>query len=481
MNSLNIDFRDNSLRVLKIKDDKVVSANLISHFAITDLPSAKDTLSAEISGASGKHGRINIILPQDTVNHSIQQIPRAGADDISMILRRMIVRELPKEEFTFGFREIAERKKSRSSGTQNILLEYVQNKDLSNYLSLLKECGLNPDIITSSLEGNIQLFKRLRPETSGNEAIIDIGAGYIEILIINNGNLIDYEKLPLLIDFTESDAGDESKEEQASKIKIYKIVDVLFNSITSYIKGSGAEGLSTLWVCGIGSGLTGITDAIASGFGITTSLLSDLDNTYNNRGAFSALSGISNLASYREIANFIPPSLLQKKKNLIFGGIIAACAAVYLAILITAYLSINKTENDLRTYIKNKEVTISTTAAHAGNDNDIYRAGKNTLFNMISASPSLYGVFSDIANLTPAGVRLEKIDMRIEKDTAILTVDAAINNSSESYNKALLTKFLSALESSERLKSISIPAIATSSTSDKESIISVRSSYEVVN
>ncbi|MBI4827099.1 MAG: hypothetical protein HY807_11890 [Nitrospirae bacterium] len=480
MNSLNIDLRDNALRVLKINDDKAVSANLINHFSIADRRSAKDMLSAEIGGPSGKHGRINIILPQDMVNHSVQQVPRAGADDISMILRRMIARELSNDEFTFGFREIAESKKNKT-GTHNILLEYVQNKDLANCLALLKECGISSDVITSSLEGNIRLFNKLRPETSGNEAIIDIGAGSIEIFIINNGSLMDYENLPLLIDFAESHAGDESREEQASKIKIYKIVDVLFNSITSYIKSSGAEGLSTLWVCGIGSGLTGITDAISSGFGITTRLLSGLEDTCNNGSAFSALSGVSTLTSSREITDFTPLSLLQKKKNLITGSIIAACIAVYLLILITTYFTMKKTEKDLMSFIKNKETTLSTTTARSGDDNDIYSAGKNTLFNIIHASPSLYGALSDIAKLIPSGVRIEKIDLRIEKDAAILTIDAAIKHSSESYNKALLTKYISALESSERLKRVSTPAIATSGPSKKESIISVRSSYEVVN
>lgn len=480
MNSLNIDFRDNALRVLRMKGHKAVSARLISSFSISDRHAAKDTLSAEISGLSGAHGRTNIIIPHDMVRHSIEQMPRANAEDISKILRRMIARELADDEFTFGFREIAENKKGRS-GTQNIFLQYVRNKDLNDCITLLKECGVTPDTITSSLEGNIRLFNRLRPETIGSEAVIDIGAGYIEIIIINNGNLMDYEKLPLLVDFTESNDIDESKEAQDSKIKIYKIVDVLFNSITSFIKRSGAEGLSSIWVCGIGSGLPGITEAISSGFGIATNLLSDLEDTYDNKGAFSALSGVSTLTASEEITNFIPLSILQKKKNIIISGIFAVCIAVYLAIIVTTYLKIEKTETDLRTFIENKEAASSAAAARPGDDKDIYSAGKNTLFNIVSASPALYGVLSDIAYLTPAGVRLENIDLRIVKDATVLTIDATLKNSSESYNKALLTKHLSALQGSKRLKSISTPAIATSSPSKGESIISVRSSYEVVN
>lgn len=478
MNSLNIDFRDNALRLLRIQDGKVVAASLTGNFSITDRHSAKDMLLAALSVLSGKHGKVNIILPRDTVNYSIQQVPRAGSDDMSLILRRMIARELSNNDFTFGFREIAEQKKSTGS-TQNILLEYVQNKDLADCLELLKECGVKPDIFTSSLEGNIRLFNRTRPETSGNEAIIDIGAGYIEILVVKNGNLMDYEKLPLLLDF--AGAGDESEEDQKSKIKIYKIVDLIFNTITSYIKSSGTEGLSTIWVCGIGSALPGITDAISSGFGITTNLLSGIEDTYNNSASFSALSGVSTQTASGKTTNFIPPSLLQKNKKLVIGGIVAACIAVYLTILIASYFTIQKTENDLRSFITDKEITLSTASVHPGDDKDIYTDSRDILLKMISESPNIYGVLSDIAGLTPEGVRFEKIDLRIEKETTVLTIDAAMKNIDESYNKALLTEFLSALQSSERLKSISIPVIATSGPSNEESIVSIRTKYEVVN
>ncbi|MEW6715689.1 MAG: hypothetical protein AB1306_11460 [Nitrospirota bacterium] len=479
MNSLNIDFRDKCLRVLIIKDDKAVSARLIKNFSVADKAPARDKLSAEIRESGGKHGRVNIILPQDMVLHAIRQVPRAEADDISIILRRMITRELADDKFTFGFKEITENKKS-SPGAKNILLEYVRNKDMSDHMTLLKECGIKPDVITSGFEGNMQLFNRLRPRTEGNETIIDIGAGYIEILIINNGNLINYDKLQLLTDFSELSEGDEKTGASASKIKIYNIIDVLFKTITPYMKASESEGLSKIWISGIGSTLEGITDSISSGFGISASLLSGLESPNINGSAFSALSGVSTLNSAKEITSFIPAKIIERKKNIIKQAIIWVSVAIYISLLIFTYLTAEKTEKELKAFLESKKTRITAVHSMPEAEGDIYSEGRNTFFSIISASPSLYPVFRDIANLTPPGVQLQQIVVERKKGATILNIEATIKKSEEVYRKALLTKHLTGLEGSKVLRSISVPIISTSNTSKEESFLSVRSSYEVM-
>lgn len=479
MNSLNIDFRDKCLRVLIVKDDKAVSARLIKNFSVADKAPAKDKLSAEIRESGGKHGRVNIILPQDMVLHAIRQVPRAEADDISIILRRMITRELADDKFTFGFKEITENKNS-IPGVKNILLEYVRNKDMSDHMTLLKECGIKPDVITSGFEGNMQLFNRLRPRTEGNETIIDIGAGYIEILIINNGNLINYDKLQLLTDFSEFSEGDEKTGASASKIKIYNIIDVLFKTITPYMKASGSEGLSKIWISGIGSTLEGITDSISSGFGISTSLLSGLESPNINGSAFSALSGVSTLNSAKEITSFIPVKIIERKHNIVKQALVWGSVAIYISLFIFTYLTAEKTEKELKAFLESKKAGIAAVHSMPEAEGDIYSEGKNTFFSIISASPSLYPVFRDIANLTPPGVELQQIMVERKKGATILNIEATIKKSDEVYRKALLTKHLTGLEGSKVLKSISVPIISTSSPSKEESFLSVRSSYEVI-
>ncbi|MBI4844468.1 MAG: hypothetical protein HY809_09125 [Nitrospirae bacterium] len=475
MDSLNIDLRDDCLRILRVKDGSVVSARYSSGFSLANRKNAAERLTTEIEEAGGPHGKFNVVIPQNMVQHAILQMPAVSDSDISAILKRKIAKEYTGEDFTFSFREIAEKGKVRR-GSKNVLAEYVDGKDMAECLSFFKECGIRPNLITSGLEGNLYLFKRLRPATDGNEAVVDIGSGYIEILIVNNGRLIDYEKLNLLIDFSEKTPAEETSGGDPSKIKIYKIIDVIYNSITPYVKASGDEALSRVWLCGIGSTLEGISESVSSGFGISAALLNGLNSTQRNGSIFSSLSGISMLHPSEKITNLLPEKIITRTKNIINNAALAVLAAAYMIMLFFIYSSIRKTEMNLQS-IFNK--TSAEAQAPSESDGGIYSKKREAFFRIISESPSLYPILSDIANLTPPGVRIERLEFNKEKSTTKLFIDASMAHVSETYGKAVITNYLSSLESSKKIKSISIPKITAHGPSEKTNYISVKSVYEV--
>ena len=194
MNSLNIDFRGGCLRILVVKDGSVRYSKLVKDFSLTDLKSAKEKLASEIKEAGGKKGKVNIILPSDIVSHKAFQIPAMEFEDAKIFIRRELAKELKGQKFSYGIRRLLTPKKAKTGG-QDILTEYVLADDSAKYLDLLKSCGIRPDIMTSSLEGNIHVFNSFRPETDGNEAVLDIGMNLIEIAVFNNGrfwNTINY-------------------------------------------------------------------------------------------------------------------------------------------------------------------------------------------------------------------------------------------------------------------------------------------------
>jgi Tfp pilus assembly PilM family ATPase len=474
MNSLNIDFRDNCLRILKITDDRVVSAKLLQDLSINETASAKNALLTAINESGGKNNRINLILPQAIVRYSVRHVPLASDDDLPIILRRMIAKEQGDDSFTFGFREITEHKKSRP-GTKLVLVEYVRSNDTAGYITLLNECGIKPYIITSGLEGNLHLLKMLRPKTEGNEAIIDIGAGSIEAAIINNGRLIDYNKLQLVTDFSEDTEGDEN----SSKIKIYKIIDLLYKVITPYVKASESEGLSRIWLCGIGSALNGITGSISSGFGVAVDLLNGFESQNTNVSAFSALAGVS-LSSAKDITCFLPAKITEAKKIIVKKAVIAASLAVYISLLFFTYFVKERSEKELRAFLENKKLAITAETSGTEREESVYFKDRNRFLAIISASPSLYPALRDVANLTTPGVRLQQITIERKKDATILTIEAEVRHSDEVYKDSLFTKYLSGLDASKTFKSISASSISTSGAFKEEGIVSVRSSYEVL-
>jgi Tfp pilus assembly PilM family ATPase len=480
MSSLNIDFRDGCLRILVIKDGSVKYSKLVKDFSLTDLKSAKEKLASEIKEASWKKGKANVILPSDIVRHKTFQIPAMEFEDAKIFIRREISKELKGQKFAYGIRRLLTPKKAKPGG-QNILTEYVLTADVVNYLDLLKSCGISPDIMTSSLEGNIHLFNRFRPETDGNEVIIDIGMNLIEIAVFNNRRLLGYEKLSIPSVHDEKLESKDFPADQTDKIKIYRIIDTLYKFIMASGETSPApeEKLSVLWICGLGSTLGGITDSISDGLGIDCRVINPFDTEVENASALTALKGVSTISRTEPFINLIPEDILAARAKLLRRALLAASLSFYIILLIGGYTILNRTEEDLKiAYEKVKSDQAIRSSKHK--TDDIYSTGQDTFAKIVSNSRGMYGIFKDIANLTPSGVILNDIKIEKAEGVANLKLDATIKYSDENFKNAVLSKFLQSLDSSPRLKRVSNPEITVSKSADGQRDISVKTAYEIV-
>jgi hypothetical protein len=476
MSSLNIDFRDGCLRIILTKDSSVKYSKLIKDFSITDERSAKEILVSAIKEYGGKKGRVNIILPCEIVRHRTFQIPLMDIEDAKKVARREISKEFKEQKFVSGIRKLH---KKVESGKQEILTEYVLAADVLKYLNLLKSCGIAPKIITSSLEGNVQLFNKFRPETDGNETVFDIGMNLIEFAVFNNGQLKDYGRLSMPRVYDKKPESINIPSEQTDKIKIFGILDVLYKFIMASGKDSPEEKPSRIWLCGFGSTTEGLVSSISEGLGINASLLITPDMSIEDASAFSALTGVSSISRAEQFINLIPEDILYKRKIFAQRTLLAASLSLYIILLAGGYAVLNHMENDMKTlYEKVKSVQALTPAA--GETADIYSSGQKTLAKIASNNPALYTVFGDIANLTPAGISLNDIQIEKAEGVTNLKLDATIKYNDENFKNAVLSKFLQSLDSSFRLKRVSNPEIAVSKPVDGQKYILVKTTYEIV-
>jgi hypothetical protein len=476
MSLLNIDFRDGCLRIIVTKNSSVKYSTLIKDFSIADEKSAKERLVSAIKESGGKKGRANIILPYRIVMHKTFQIPSMDLEDAKKVIKREISKEFKEQKFVFGIRRLYKQKKVES-GKQEILTEYALTADVLKYLNLLNSCGITPKIITSSLEGNVQLFNKFRPETDGNEAVLDIGANLIEFAVFNNGQLKDYGRLSM--PHVHDKKPENIPYEQTDRIKIFGILDVLYKFIIASGEDSPEEKPSRLWFCGLGSTTEGLVSSISEGLGINASLLITPDMSIEDASAFSALTGMSTISKAEQFINLIPEDILYKRKTFVNRTILAASLSFYIILLAGGYAVLNRMEHDLKTMYE-KIKSIQAITPRTDETADIYFSGQKTLAKIASNNPALYTVFSDIANLTPAGVILN--DIRIEKAEGVtnLKLDATIKYSDENFKNAVLSKFLQSLDSSSRLKRVSNPEITISKSIKGQKDISVKTAYEIV-
>jgi hypothetical protein len=476
LTSLNIDLRDKCLRILVAKDGTPKYSKLIKDFPHDDETSATERLASAIKEAGGKKARVNVILPTDIMNYKTYKTPSLEIEDARKVIRRELAKELEGQDFSFSIKSIMKR---TSAGQQEMLAEYVLEADVMKYLNVLRACRIRPDIMSSSLEGNTRLFNKQRPETDGNEALIDIGMNVIEVAVFKNRNLLMYDRLSMQHAHDERPEDKDASFEQQDKMKTFKIVETLYQFIMRYSKDFPEEKLSLLWLCGLGALAEGITDSLSDGLGVEARLISPFDTEIEQGSALSTLAGIATVSKDEQFINLLPRDIFEKRSRLLKRVLLAASLSFYIILLAGGTTVLSVLEKDLK---QTHEKIMADQALLAGKQqaDTLYSSNQGTYIKLVSGGTSLYSVFRDIANLTPSGVVLDGIDIENVNGKINLKISATINYSDENFKHAVLSTFLTSLDSSSRLKQILPPEISVKKTSDEQKEISVVANYEIL-
>ena len=477
VNSLNIDLRDGALKILAVRNGSAIHAGLIRNFPPAEDPSAVGRLSAELVKAGMKKARVNVILPSEIVRYKILQIPRLNTADTLKVIQRELALELPGEPFAFGTRVI-HRSSKRVTGVHEVLTEYVLQEDAMRFLEMADAAGVKTGIMTSGLEGNLRLFRRMVPESEECEALIDIGQAFIEIAIMFGGELINYTKLSLTIAEEERTSGEPGATEQTDKIRTYRIIDTLYNSIVASRGDSSETRPSHLWLCGLGALTEGVTNSVADGLGIRTSPL-NADIPGDDKAVFTALAGISDLTSSDEYVDLFPEDVSHAKGRHIKRAVVMALLVCYVLLLAWGYLAINTTESTLDQALKDAETSLLQ-QKDAGGQSDTDVTVRGISVKLLSNNPTLYLTFRDLARLIPDGVILNNLELVRTGAATSVDISANIRFTDENFKNTVLSAFLRSLSTSAALKQSAPPLITTSRSRGEEKEFLVKVSYEVV-
>jgi hypothetical protein len=477
VNSLNIDFRDGALKILAVRNGSTIHAGLIRNFPPDADPSAVGMFSAELVKAGLKKVRGNIILPSNIVHYKIFQIPLLNTVDTLKVIQRELALDMPGKPFVFGTREI-HRSRNAGPGIQEVLTEFVLQEDALRFLAIADAAGVKNGIMTSGLEGNLRLFKRMRPESEEYEAIIDIGQTFIEIALISGGRLMNYTKLILSISEDDRRSGETGASVQTDKIRTYKIIDTLYNSIIASRSDASETRPSHLWLCGLGAFTEGLTDSVADGLGIRTSLLTP-DIPGVDTCAFTALSGISDLSRRDEYVDLFPEDVYHAKGSNMKTVAVWALLVFYVLALAWGYRALSNTESTLEQVLKEAETSLLQQSDTVGrSDTDV--TARRISAKLLSNNPTLYPLFRDLAQLVPDGVILNNLALVRRGTATSADISATIRFNDENFKNSVLSTFLRSLNSSAVLKQSAPPLITTSRSSGEEKEIAVKVSYEVV-
>ncbi|MBI5632907.1 MAG: hypothetical protein HZA15_05455 [Nitrospirae bacterium] len=474
MNSLNIDFRAVSLRLLSAKAGALKHVHLTRNFSLADMQAAKEQLTNAVREVGGKKGKAHVILPNRIVKFNILQIPAMDIGDAEKVVRREIAKELGTQDFVLGIRRIIRNR----PGKQDILAEYALKSDMRDYLALLKECGIKPSVVTTSLEGIISAFKKIRPETEGNEAVLEIGQTFIEIIVFNNGKLINYKKVQMpAVDDAKLSSKDMDPM-QICKIKMYTIVDALYNFMMEMGGGAAEERISRLWISGLGSIEEGTAQCVSEGLGINSSLLNPFDIEVEHASIYTAVAGLSLITPADQFINLLPSDERDRGKQVAGRAALIAALVFYVILIGGGYTVLNKAERDLKVLRDKFETEVK--ASHKSGSPD--RSQQDALKKIMSNNKNLHPLFRDIANLIPPDMNLISLDIEKTADATFIKLGASLQPADEGLRNSAVSKFLKALETTGRVAMTSPPEITSVTTAPtaKKQEFTIKAKFEVL-
>jgi len=474
MNTLNIDFRGESLRVLSAKNGALKHVLISRNFEISDPKKAKQQLSSAIQKAGGKKGKVQAILPHKIIKFGTFQVPAMDIADAEKVVRREIAKELGTQDFVLGVRRIIR----NQPGKQDILAEYALKSDIKIYLTLLKECGVKPSVVTTSLEGIICAFKKIRPETEGNEAVLEIGQSFIEILLFNDSKLINYKKVQMpAVDDAKLSSKDMDPA-QIFKIKMYTVVDALYNFMIEAGTSTPEEKISHLWISGLGSIEKGTAEVLSESLSLNSELINPFNIEVEHASIYTAVAGLSMLADTDRIVNLMPSDERDREKQIIGKTALIVAIAFYVVLIGGGYTVLNRTEKDLR-IIKEKYAAETKTSQKSGDQN---KGQQDALRKIRSNNKNLYPLFRDIANLIPPDLSLTNLDVEKTADATFIKLGVSLQAGDEGLRNSAVSKFLNALETTGRFALAAPPEIATSVAvpNAKKQEFSVKAKFEVL-
>lgn len=474
MNSLNIDFRGESLRVLSAKDGVLKHVLISRNFSLSDIQQAKQQLKSAIQNAGGKKGRVNVILPHKILKFGIFQVPAMDIADAEKVVRRELAKELGTQDFVSGMRRIIRNRQ----GKQDILAEYALKSDLQIYLSLLKECGLKPSVITTSIDGISSAFKKMRPETEGNEAVIEIGLHFMEIIVFNDSRLVNYKKVPMPVADDAKPASKDMDPAQAFKMKMYTVVDALYNFMMESGSGAPEEKISRLWISGLGTIEKGTAEVLSESLGINTTLMNPFDTDVEHASLYTAIAGLSRLTSADQMVNLIPSEERDKRQQIVRRAVLIAALACYAILIGGGYTVLSRTERDLRGLKEKYEAEIQASQKSGKED----KGQRDALRKIMSNNRNLYPLFRDIANLAPPDISLTSLDVEKTAEITLIKLEANLQPPDEGLRSSAVSKFMAALEGTGRLSLASPPEITTTASAPnmKKQEFTVKAKFEVL-
>lgn len=151
------------------------------------LAAVKDLLSRN----KIKVKKLAVTLPGQAAIVRTIKIAETPPDRIAQVVRfeaEPLV-PFPLDECAFGYRVIETIKAEGGVGSMRVLLIAVKNERINEYVDVLRELGITPELIEVAPYSSAAAFKKAHPEATETIALLDFGDGTTDISVLRGGEM----------------------------------------------------------------------------------------------------------------------------------------------------------------------------------------------------------------------------------------------------------------------------------------------------
>lgn len=343
-----IDISDGLLKIAAISIDKGEKSLCV--LDSVKLTSDKEADAAkEIRSLVSKHklgkSHLYVSFPRHLVTIRNVRLPAVNEDEVKNMAELQAIKFLPysREEMVIAYKTIDTTKE----GYTDILLILAQRKSVDRYVEIFKNAGISIEKMALSSEGLFNWYSRLELGYEQPVAVIDLDRHHTHIQIVSGRRMLFSRSVSF-----NTEAGIADKDMLLREIKL---------SFDSFLKEQG-ERVSRIILSGSEDYAKDLSVFFRDSLLMPCEHVEQLQRIKVNepagkslvqfkKASFTYLLGIV-LESKNLDVNLLPPLIIHKKDQEVLKNELIKTSALFLTVLVAAFVITQKKMNDKRAYLR---------------------------------------------------------------------------------------------------------------------------------
>jgi Tfp pilus assembly protein PilN len=417
--------------------------------------------------SSASIDQAHLILPNVNVTFATHRLPKMPHQEALKLVTRKTADQTKEELPQIGLIPMA-----IDQNSQTWLSEYIPTDILKDYKKEFDSAKVKLKTVSTIPEATLKTIDHIRESIFNAHAIFEINITYVEVYYVSASALLLHETLEISSDDTVMESKDP---ERILKRRMFTILDLLYHVNAQYLAANPMTPLEKIWLCGADANIPEMTSTLQDAMDVETFLLNDQPEDPVAGCRFAVLKGFMKACYDGKAVNFMHPDLLRRFPLRKKSGLLIYIATALLAgsfVVVTEYRHAG-----LQKKVKLLEKAASSQKASKA-ASDAVAKNIDTVKKLTSNQVVLYPIFRELATNLPEGVYLDSLTLTDKEGKTTLDLSASFRQSGDLGTEKTLTRLMAAVSQSPYL-AVSREPVITTTTKDKQTVVTVKLSSEV--